>query len=305
MDTYPHFRGNLVAKRGWIRIPALRKEKRGCIRIPTLRKAKRGRIRIPSLRKFEEMMIFRQYISPSTKLSHLVVEIEEAEDQTRFLTHTPLVGQYVSQWHSLKNSFHTVNWTSVHTHTSNNLLKLWSLEAPDHHLANIATLFQGIGSGPRIYLVGAKWYWAWPKFMMSFMHLYSLITVIQTFYKRSVKLGAQKPIHFLHLPDNYLFLYGIYILLEAYRFWVLSMKKYCLRPGNLLDLMKRGQNTFLGLVNIVAAFHHLRGANQEVSFSKWISFLCKKPQRYETVPPREEKKSAHPELTYNPSGGLT
>jgi len=91
------------------------------------------------------MMIFRQYSSPTTKLRHLVVETGEEGEQTWFLTHTPLVGQYVSQWHSLKNSFHTVNWTSVHTHTSNNLLKLWSLEAPDHHLANIATSLPSLG----------------------------------------------------------------------------------------------------------------------------------------------------------------
>jgi len=55
---------------------------------------------------------------------------------------------------------------------------------------------------------------------------------------------------------------------------------------------------------LFAAFHHLRGANQEVSFSKWIRFWCKKLQRYETAPPREEKKSARPELTHNPSGVL-
>jgi len=55
---------------------------------------------------------------------------------------------------------------------------------------------------------------------------------------------------------------------------------------------------------LFAAFHHLRGANQEVSFSKWISFWCKKPQRYEAAPPREEKKSARPESTHNPSGVL-
>ncbi|KAG5585347.1 hypothetical protein H5410_045781 [Solanum commersonii] len=189
------------------------------------------------------MTIFRQYISPSTKLRHLVVEIEEAEDQTRFLTHTPLVGQYLSQWLSLKNPFHMVNWTSVHTHTSNNLLKLWSLEEPDHH--GYWEWTEDI-LGRRQVVLGMA------KFMMSFMHLYSLMTVIQTFYKRSVKRG---------LP----------IL------------------GSLYE-------------EILPEARELVGFDEKRT--KYIPWTCEYCLRYEAVPPREEKKSAHPELTYNPSGGL-
>lgn len=55
---------------------------------------------------------------------------------------------------------------------------------------------------------------------------------------------------------------------------------------------------------LFVAFHHLRGVSQEVSFNKWISFLCKKPQRYEAAPPREKKKTSHPKSTHNPSGNL-
>ncbi|KAH0652949.1 hypothetical protein KY289_030627 [Solanum tuberosum] len=59
-----------------------------------------------------------------------------------------------------------------------------------------------------------------------------------------------------------------------------------------------------GRANLFAAFHHLRGANQEVSLSKWTSFWCKKPQRYEVVAAMKETKHARPESTHNPSGGL-
>ncbi|KAH0706045.1 hypothetical protein KY285_010576 [Solanum tuberosum] len=91
------------------------------------------------------MMIFRQYISPSTRLRHLIVETEEGGEQTQFLTHAPLVGRYANPWPSLKNPFHMANWTSMHTHTSSDLLKLWSLQAPDHHYANIATPLPSLG----------------------------------------------------------------------------------------------------------------------------------------------------------------
>ncbi|KAH0641959.1 hypothetical protein KY290_033562 [Solanum tuberosum] len=91
------------------------------------------------------MTVFRQYISPSTRLRHLIVDTEEGEEQTRFLTHAQLVGRYANQWPFLKNPFHMANWTSVHNHTSNNLFKLWSLQAPDHHYANIATPLPSLG----------------------------------------------------------------------------------------------------------------------------------------------------------------
>uniref|UniRef100_M1D9Y3 Aminotransferase-like plant mobile domain-containing protein n=1 Tax=Solanum tuberosum TaxID=4113 RepID=M1D9Y3_SOLTU len=59
-----------------------------------------------------------------------------------------------------------------------------------------------------------------------------------------------------------------------------------------------------GRANLFAAFHHLRGENQEVSLNKWTSFWCKKPQRYEAVAAMKETKHARPESTHNPSGGL-
>lgn len=71
-----------------------------------------------------------------------MVETERGGEQTHFLAHAPLVGRYANPWPSLENLFHMANWKSMHTHTSNNLLKLWSLQAPDHHHATLQLLFQ-------------------------------------------------------------------------------------------------------------------------------------------------------------------
>ncbi|KAH0650315.1 hypothetical protein KY284_030227 [Solanum tuberosum] len=66
----------------------------------------------------------------------------------------------------------------------------------------------------------------------------------------------------------------------------------------------KGRFDLTGHANLFVAFHHLQRVNQEVSLSKWISFWCKKPQRYEAAASMKEKKSARPESTHNPSGGL-
>lgn len=123
-----------------------------------------------------KMVIFRQYISPSTKLKHLVVKTKEGVQKTRFLTQTPLPRWYVSSWPLLKTSFYMTNWTSVQTDSSNKLLKLWSLQAPDHHHTNISTLRPSLGR--RIIQGDIRWgdtmivegdyhhipgYWEWIK----------------------------------------------------------------------------------------------------------------------------------------------
>ncbi|XP_059283187.1 uncharacterized protein LOC132036814 [Lycium ferocissimum] len=87
----------------------------------------------------EEMVYFRHYTSPSTKLRYLVVETEDGAEQTRFLIHTILAGRYASPWPSLRNPLHMANWTSEKTQNSNRSSKMWSLQAPNHHHANIAS----------------------------------------------------------------------------------------------------------------------------------------------------------------------
>ncbi|PHT45069.1 hypothetical protein CQW23_14227 [Capsicum baccatum] len=53
---------------------------------------------------------------------------------------------------------------------------------------------------------------------------------------------------------------------------------------------------------LFAAFHNLWDASQEVSLRDWITYWCKKPSKCGPAPPMKEKKTAHPELTHNPSG---
>uniref|UniRef100_M1BUG3 Aminotransferase-like plant mobile domain-containing protein n=1 Tax=Solanum tuberosum TaxID=4113 RepID=M1BUG3_SOLTU len=241
------------------------------------------------------MTIFRQYISPSTRLRHLIVETEEGGEQTQFFTHAPLVGQYANPWSSLKNPFHMANWTSVHTHTSSDLLKLWSLQVPDHHHANIATPLPSLGR--RIIQGEIRWgnpmevkgeYHHIPDILQAFCEVWcpKTNTLLTSVGELSISLWD------LHI------LGGLPIWGALYEEIVPEVKELVGSDE------KRIKYTPRTCEYLFAAFHHLRGANQEVSFSKWISFWCKKPQRYEAAPPREEKKSARPESTHNPSGGL-
>ncbi|KAH0647980.1 hypothetical protein KY285_033228 [Solanum tuberosum] len=278
------------------------------------------------------MTIFRQYISPSTRLRHLIVETEEGEEQTRFLTHAPLVGRYANQWPFLKNPFHMANWTSVHTHTSNNLLKLWSLQAPDHHHANIATPLPSLGR--RIIQGEIRWgntmtvegeyrhiqgYWEWTKDILGrsqevlgTAQIYDAVYASLFTYDRNSNIlqafceawCPKTNTFFTSVGELSISLWDLHVL-GGLPIWGSLYEEIVPEVKELVGSdEKRTKYITRTCEYLFASFHHLRGANQEVSFSKWISFWCKKPQRYEAAPPREEKKSTRPELTHNPSGVL-
>ncbi|KAH0645323.1 hypothetical protein KY284_033207 [Solanum tuberosum] len=324
MDMHPR------PKKGKKRMDTHPRPKKGNLNV--FFKAKRGWIRIPALRKFEEMTIFRQYISPSTRLRHLIVETEEGEEQTRFLTHAPLVGRYANQLPFLKNPFHMANWTSVHTHTSNNLLKLWSLQAPDHHHANIAAPLPSLGR--RIIQGEIRWgntmtvegeyrhipgYWEWTEDILcrsqevlGTTQIYDTVYASLFTYDRNSNIlqafceaWCPKTNTFLtSVGELSISLWDLYVL-EGLPIWGSLYEEIVPEVKELVGSdEKRTKYIPRTCEYLFAAFHHLRGANQEVSFSKWISFWCKKPQRYEAAPPREEKMSARPESTHNPSGVL-
>ncbi|KAH0732947.1 hypothetical protein KY290_004532 [Solanum tuberosum] len=155
--------------------------------------------------------------------------------------------------------------------------------------------FQGIGSEPVIYLVG----------------IYDAVYVSLFTYDRNSNIlqafceawCPKTNTLFTYAGELSIYLWDLHIL-GGLPIWGSLYEEIVPEARNLWVPMKRGQNTFLGLVNICLRHFIFGGVNQEVSFSKWISFWCKKPQRYEATPPREEKKYACPESTHNPSGGL-
>ncbi|KAH0764908.1 hypothetical protein KY285_000779 [Solanum tuberosum] len=202
------------------------------------------------------------------------------------------------------------------------LFAIQEFDAPKYHHANIATTlpslghciiqgeiqwgntmtveesiitFQGIGSEPMIYLVGI-----YDAVYVSLFTYDRNSNILQAFCEAwCPKINTL----LTSAGELSIYLWDLHIL-GGLPIWGSLYEEIVPEASNLWVPMKRGQNTFLGLVNICLRHFIFGGVNQEVSFSKWISFWCKKPQRYEATPPREEKKSACPESTHNPSGGL-
>ncbi|KAG5580736.1 hypothetical protein H5410_051363 [Solanum commersonii] len=189
-----------------------------------------------------------------------------------------------------------VNWTSVHTHTTNNLLNVWSLQAPDHHHANIATSLPSLGRciiqgeirwGNTMTIEGEYYhiqgYWEWTENILgSSQEVLGTAQIYDVIYASLFTYDRNSDILQAFCED---------LIVSEAKELVGSIEKRTKYIPRTCEYL-------------FAAFHHLRGAYQELSFSRWISFWCKEPQMYESAPPREEKKFARPKSTHNPSGDL-
>ncbi|KAK4737163.1 hypothetical protein R3W88_000860 [Solanum pinnatisectum] len=151
------------------------------------------------------------------------------------------------------------------------------LTATEDELRESIITFQGIGSGLRIYLVGANRYWARPKFMMPFMHLYSLMTVTQTFYKHYVKFPKTNTF-LTSAGELSIYLWYLHIL-GGLPIWG-SLYEEIVHKAKELVCFDEKRTKYIHRTceyYLFAAFHHLRGVNQELSFIKWINLMKPPP----------------------------
>ncbi|XP_060195511.1 uncharacterized protein LOC132624806 [Lycium barbarum] len=283
------------------------------------------------------MVNFRGYTSPSSKLKYLIIESNDggAAVQTKLVVHTPLTGWYAGSWPPLRNSLHMLNWTSECKSTSTRTSQMWSLQAPNHRNANIASALPSLGR--RIVRGEVRWgetvvfegeychipgYWEWAEDTLS----------------RSQEVLSATDIYDAIYASLFTYDRNSNILQAFCEAWCPKMNTLLTSVGelsiSLWDLHTLGglpigghfyeevipeakELTGVDTKNqryisrvceyLFTAFHYLqegRSDNPRVSLSKWIQFWYKRALKYQPAPPRREKKSARFKSTHNLTGAI-
>ncbi|PHT72243.1 hypothetical protein T459_23028 [Capsicum annuum] len=265
-------------------------------------------------RQFEEMVIFRHYTSPFTGSKYLIVETKNKAQQTRLLTHTLLTGWYASSWPPLKNPFSMTNWTSVQTPNSDQSFKLFSLQAPDHHYANITNPLPSLGR--RIALGEICWgaamtlegeyrhsprYWEWTQDILGRsqetlrkVHIYDAAYASLFTYDHNSDIFQEFCESWCPMTNTLLTsvrelsisLWDLHVL-GGLPIQGILYKEVVPVAKELTGLDEKKVRYISRIYEyLFAAFHNLRDASQEVSFRDWITFWCKKHSKYGPAPPR-------------------
>ncbi|KAF3639842.1 hypothetical protein FXO37_23788 [Capsicum annuum] len=263
---------------------------------------------------FEEMVIFRHYTSPFTGSKYLIVETKNKAQQTRLLTHTLLTGWYASSWPPLKNPFSMTNWTSVQTPNSDQSFKLFSLQAPDHHYANITNPLPSLGR--RIALGEICWgaamtlegeyrhsprYWEWTQDILGRsqetlrkVHIYDAAYASLFTYDHNSDIFQEFCESWCPMTNTLLTsvrelsisLWDLHVL-GGLPIQGILYKEVVPVAKELTGLDEKKVRYISRIYEyLFAAFHNLRDASQEVSFRDWITFWCKKHSKYGPAPPR-------------------
>ncbi|MCE3051346.1 hypothetical protein HAX54_049544, partial [Datura stramonium] len=282
-----------------------------------------------------QMVNFRDYTSPSSKLKYLIIESTKNSVETKLLVHTPFTGWYAGPWPPLRNTLHMTNWTSERKPTTTRSSKMWSLQAPHHCYTNIANPLPSLGHrivrgdiswGETVVFEGEYYhipgYWEWDEDTLG----------------RSQEVLVTADIYDAIYASFFTYNRNSDILQAFCEAWCPKTNTILTSLGelsiSLWDLHTLGglpirgsfyeevipQATELTCVDakdqrcipqvceyLFTTFHYLQESktdNSRVFLSRWIGFWYKKSLRYEPAPPRREKKTAPLKFMHNPTGAI-